>query len=613
MTNIIIGTAGHIDHGKTTLVKMLTNINTDTMKEEKERGMTIDLGFAPLTMPSGDTISIIDVPGHEKFIKNMVAGAKGIDFVLFLIACDDGIMPQTIEHKEIIKLLGVKNGIIVLSKRDLVSKERVQEIKTEISTIFSDNFFLNFPFIEVSSNNPESYKSLYNLIATEISKLKNSKQTIDKKEKHFRLDIDKIYSPKGVGTIVSGTSIGNISKLDSLTLFPQNVPIKIKGIQIHGKDSDKIESHQRCALNISGITAKELQRGNLLTNSKSIVITKSIDILFNPIFKDNIPKNNSKIRLNIGTGEYYGKLKYLEDNFTDNIFFQLLMDKDIPIDFNDIGILRTLTNSELLGGARVLTPYASPTKKNNLAYIQNLKYLSSNNFNLSEYLLSKDTFISIVDLKRQFNLNLDLKKIDDDIIFFENENLIIHRNSLQQIKSKLDFYLDNFHKNNPLKKGVPIATINNLFFNGINVSNIFENLYSYSDNFISSKSFKIKLSKEEKLIKDKILVALKTESFNGLSREHLEKIINSNLFKRIFDFLLREGLIINLENIFILKGFYNESLNKLYSHFEINKNITLAEYRDVLGCSRKTALIFLEHFDKKNITKKIENYRILNV
>ncbi|MGL6169271.1 MAG: GTP-binding protein, partial [Fusobacteriaceae bacterium] len=188
MRNIVIGTAGHIDHGKTTLVKMLTNINTDTMKEEKERGMTIDLGFAPLSGTNNENISIIDVPGHEKFIKNMVAGAKGIDFVLFLIACDDGIMPQTIEHKEILKLLRVNKGIVVLSKRDLVSEDRVENLKSEINTIFSDGFFLNFPFIEVSSKNPATYKDLYNLITDELSKNFNTLKEDNLNEESFRLD-----------------------------------------------------------------------------------------------------------------------------------------------------------------------------------------------------------------------------------------------------------------------------------------------------------------------------------------------------------------------------------------------------------------------------------------
>ncbi|MGL5663261.1 MAG: selenocysteine-specific translation elongation factor, partial [Cetobacterium sp.] len=413
MKNIVIGTAGHIDHGKTTLVKMLTNINTDTMKEEKERGMTIDLGFAPLNIPSGDIISIIDVPGHEKFIKNMVAGAKGINFVLFLIACDDGIMPQTIEHKEILKLLGIKNGIIVLSKRDLVTSERVDEVRSQISQEFKEEFFKDFPIVEVSLKDSSTYENLYNLILKEIENFdfssSNNIQNI------FRLDIDKIYSPKGIGTIVSGTTIGNINKGDTLTLYPQKINIKIKGIQNHGKDLEYISSQQRCALNITGATAKEIERGNLLTNSKTITNSKIIDVVFNRLSEGTIPKNNTKIRLNIGTGEYYGKIKYLQDFEDESTFFQLIMDKEIPVDFDDIGILRTLSTSSLLGGARILTPFGVPTKKNNSIYLKKLNYLLNKQLNVSEYLLNKGSFTYINDLNKEFNLSLNEDSFDKNI------------------------------------------------------------------------------------------------------------------------------------------------------------------------------------------------------
>ncbi|MHA4989318.1 selenocysteine-specific translation elongation factor [Cetobacterium somerae] len=611
MKNIVIGTAGHIDHGKTTLVKMLTNINTDTMKEEKERGMTIDLGFAPLNIPSGDIISIIDVPGHEKFIKNMVAGAKGINFVLFLIACDDGIMPQTIEHKEILKLLGIKNGIIVLSKRDLVTSERVEEVRSQISQEFKEEFFKDFPIVEVSLKDSSTYENLYNLILKEIENFDfsspNNIQNI------FRLDIDKIYSPKGIGTIVSGTTIGNINKGDTLTLYPQKINIKIKGIQNHGKDLEYISSQQRCALNITGVTAKELERGNLLTNSKTITNSKIIDVVFNRLSEGTIPKNNTKIRLNIGTGEYYGKIKYLQDFEEESTFFQLIMAKEIPVDFDDIGILRTLSTSSLLGGARILTPFGVPTKKNNSIYLKKLNYLLNKQLNVSEYLLNKGSFTYINDLNKEFNLSLNEDNFDDNIFVFKTIKAIIHKENLKNLKNEINLYLNDFHLKNPLRKGVPLATINNLFFKGINLINEFQDEFQEKDNFVSLKTFKVKLSKDEKKIKDEILILLKKQEFNGLSFEKLNDYFHKNMnFKEIFQYLVGEGLIIKLNEFFLLKGFYQEALNRLDNFLIINTQITLAEFRDLLKTSRKMALIYLENFDEKKITKKIDNYRIKN-
>ncbi|MGL5594884.1 MAG: selenocysteine-specific translation elongation factor [Cetobacterium sp.] len=611
MKNIVIGTAGHIDHGKTTLVKMLTNINTDTMKEEKERGMTIDLGFAPLNIPSGDIISIIDVPGHEKFIKNMVAGAKGINFVLFLIACDDGIMPQTIEHKEILKLLGIKNGIIVLSKRDLVTSERVEEVRSQISQEFKEEFFKDFPIVEVSLKDSSTYENLYNLILKEIENFdfssSNNIQNI------FRLDIDKIYSPKGIGTIVSGTTIGNINKGDTLTLYPQKINIKIKGIQNHGKDLEYISSQQRCALNITGVTAKELERGNLLSNSKTITNSKIIDVVFNRLSEGTIPKNNTKIRLNIGTGEYYGKIKYLQDFEEESTFFQLIMDKEIPVDFDDIGILRTLSTSSLLGGARILTPFGVPTKKNNSIYLKKLNYLLNKQLNVSEYLLNKGSFTYINDLNKEFNLSLNEDSFDKNIFVFKTIKAIIHKENLKNLKNEINLYLNDFHLKNPLRKGVPLATINNLFFKGINLINEFQDEFQEKDNFVSLKTFKVKLSKDEKKIKDEILILLKKQEFNGLSFEKLNDHFHKNInFKEVFQYLTREGLIVKLNDYFLLKGFYQEALNRLDKFLIVNTQITLAEFRDLLKTSRKMALVYLENFDEKRVTKKIDSYRIKN-
>lgn len=611
MKNIVIGTAGHIDHGKTTLVKMLTNINTDTMKEEKERGMTIDLGFAPLNIPSGDIISIIDVPGHEKFIKNMVAGAKGINFVLFLIACDDGIMPQTIEHKEILKLLGIKNGIIVLSKRDLVTSERVDEVRSQISQEFKEEFFKDFPIVEVSLKDSSTYENLYNLILKEIENFdfssSNNIQNI------FRLDIDKIYSPKGIGTIVSGTTIGNINKGDTLTLYPQKINIKIKGIQNHGKDLEYISSQQRCALNITGVTAKEIERGNLLSNSKTITNSKIIDVVFNRLSEGTIPKNNTKIRLNIGTGEYYGKIKYLQDFEEESTFFQLIMDKEIPVDFDDIGILRTLSTSSLLGGARILTPFGVPTKKNNSIYLKKLNYLLNKQLNVSEYLLNKGSFTYINDLNKEFNLSLNEDSFDKNIFIFKTIKAIIHKENLKNLKNEINLYLNDFHLKNPLRKGVPLATINNLFFKGINLINEFQDEFQEKDNFVSLKTFKVKLSKDEKKIKDEILILLKKQEFNGLTFEKLNDHFHKNInFKEVFQYLTREGLIVKLNDYFLLKGFYQEALNRLDKFLIVNTQITLAEFRDLLKTSRKMALVYLENFDEKKVTKKIDSYRIKN-
>ncbi|WP_297597561.1 selenocysteine-specific translation elongation factor [uncultured Cetobacterium sp.] len=617
MNNIIIGTAGHIDHGKTTLVKHLTNINTDTMKEEKERGMTIDLGFAPLIAPDGKTFSIIDVPGHEKFIKNMVAGVKGIDFVLFLIACDDGIMPQTVEHKEILKLLGIHHGIIVLSKRDLVSFEEAEQLKVDITNFFDDGFFKSFPVVEVSNKDETSYTLLYEKIIEETSKIQ---RTNPHNHNFFRLDIDKIYSPKGVGTIVSGTSEGSISKGDFLTLYPSKVQIRIKGIQTHGKSIDTVTSHQRCAFNITNINAKDIERGNLLTNHPALLNTRLIDVLFTPLTKKILPKNNTKIRLNIATGEYFGKIKYLHDNIDKTFFFQLIMDKEIPVNFGDIGIIRSLENSSLLGGVRILNTLAMPTKKNNPLYLKKLELLcNKDEIDINEYLYHKNSFISLAQLNQELNANYCLGDFNTDILILQDSNIIIHKDVLSSIKNHIFEYISLFHEKNPLKHGLSIATLKNKFFLNKNTKEfndflifLSKDTFKIKDGSLSLSNFKIKLSKDDRLIKDTLLIILKNQAFKGLELKKIEaSFIDKKRLKDILFYLLSEGLLIEISNnTYILKGFFKEALNRLNLFFMSNTELTLSEFRNILGSNREAALMYLEYFDFIGITKKVGTYRI---
>ena len=578
MCNIVIGTAGHIDHGKTTLIKNLTNIDTDTLIEEKKRGITIDLGFAYLTMPNGKKISIIDVPGHEKFIKNMIAGSKGIDFVLFLIACDDGIMPQTIEHKEILKLMNIKHGIVILSKTDLVTKEKINILKNEISTFFNDNYFNNFPIIETSSKNPESFSNLYNIIISQIKKL-----NISKVSKDFKLDIDKFYSIKGVGTVVSGTSIGSISKNDFLTLYPQNVKVKVKNLEVHGQSRDFIKYRTRCAINISNINSKDISRGNFLSNFNNFILSNIFDISFKGI-NNSIPANNTKIRLHIGTGEYFGKIKYIHSNFNNFIFFQLVMEKSIYIRKNEIGIIRSLESLSLLGNIKILQPKGSSIKKDNVDYIKNLQ-------------------------------NIYFDKV------IENKNILNDSDSFTILTNKIIDYILNFHSLNHLLPGISNATIKNIFFPSKEKDefNAFINFLvtnSYlkiEDGIISHPSFKIKLTKKDLIIKEKIFSFLKNKKFVGSNYGDIQSFFkNEPNFLILFRYFIKNGFFIEIEkNRFVLSGFIKEAIKILNYFMETHETISLSQFRDSMNISRKYALMYLNYFDCEKITIKTDDIRTL--
>ena len=292
MKHIIIGTAGHIDHGKTTLIKALTGCNTDRWKEEQERGITIDLGFAFFDLPNGDRAGIVDVPGHEKFIHNMVTGVCGMDMVLLVIAADEGIMPQTKEHMDILHLLGIQKCIVVLNKMDLVDEEWLELMEEEVRDQLQDTFLKDAPVVKVSAVTGEGLKEL----TDEIVKMETSE--VQEKEIHTipRLPIDRVFTISGFGTIVTGTLIsGIIRKDDTLQLYPWNAPCKVRNIQVHGKNVDECSAGQRVAVNLTGIKKEDISRGDVLASPNSMKGTTLLDVKLK-ILKDSnrIVKNRNQ-------------------------------------------------------------------------------------------------------------------------------------------------------------------------------------------------------------------------------------------------------------------------------------------------------------------------------
>ncbi|MGL5055997.1 MAG: selenocysteine-specific translation elongation factor, partial [Fusobacteriaceae bacterium] len=379
MRNIIIGTAGHIDHGKTTLIKNLTGFETDTLPEEIKRGMTINLGFAYYTLTNGKKVGIIDVPGHEKFIKNMVAGSSGIDFVLLVIACDDGIMPQTIEHINICSILGVEKGLIVLTKRDLVSDIMVKEITEDIHEKFKGTFLTKLPIVEVSSKNLSSYENLKLVLNSELEKIELEAE----EETTFRMSVDRVFSVNGFGTVVTGTTIsGVVTEGDNVVHYPSKKQLKIKGIQNHGIKVSSLDAGNRCALNLQGVDISEIKRGDILSNDSQLCITDRIDCLFKLLNKGKKIKNNTRIRLHLGTTEVIGRMKILElDEISDSVpaFVQLELEHSVVALNGDVGVIRNFSPLDTLGGIKILNTNGTKVKKKNTEYLEMLNSLAFGN------------------------------------------------------------------------------------------------------------------------------------------------------------------------------------------------------------------------------------------
>lgn len=585
MKNIIIGTAGHIDHGKTTLIKNLTGKDTDTLPEEKKRGITIDIGFSYLEISENKKIGIIDVPGHEKFIKNMIAGISGINYIILTVACDDGVMPQTEEHFNIAELLGIKYGVIVLTKCDLVNEEQKSLVKKEIKNLVKNSFLENAEILETSAKDKNSYEKLKNFLIKDIEKCE--KEDKKSEEKDFRMYVDRAFSVKGFGTVITGTVLqGEISVGNSLYTYPLNSKVRIKSIENHGIRLEKIEEGNRCALNISDIEKENIKRGSIVSSAPDFKSSDIIDVIFEPLSNVSI-KNNQKIKVYFGTREILGKIKI----FTENSQFIKINDKKIKhpaqiyleekaaLIYKEKGIIRDSVSGKILGGVKVLNLSSEKIKQSNILYAEKL---------------------------------INIYKEDET---FENK----------KDSAYLKNILENFHKFSHLERGILRAELKNKYFKDFShkdfkkfideniIKNEIKSEKIYEREYISLKDYKIKLTKDEKELKEKIFKIYKESRFIPKKQSIIEgDFLNTENFRILHNYLYEEGMIIFLENDFyILKGFLKEAEKLIKEYLKENEKITLSEARTLLNIDRLSAVMILEKLDKLKITERNKDYRIL--
>lgn len=618
MRDIVIGTAGHIDHGKTTIVQKLTGIDTDVLPEEKKRGITINIGFSYLNNNKGKRIGIIDVPGHEKFIKNMVAGANGIQYLLMVIACDDGIMQQTKEHFNICQLLGIKKGMIVLTKADLCTDERVEEVKKEVREYFKETFLEDSLIVVTSLNNENSYIELKDKLLKNLDDVLKGSETKD----DFKLSIDRVFSVKGFGVVITGTSLNNsVSVGDTLMLYPQNKKVRVKRIENHGNEVETLAPGNRCALNLAGVDVDELKRGDILSKNFNLKTTNRIDVYFTLLKTSKKIKNATQVRLDIGTKEVFVKIKIFEKNEIlpgESVFAQLELKDSLLVMEGEIGIIRSMSPITTMGGIRVINTNSIGVKRNDFEYIERLKI--KNNGNETEKIKNflkekKEILINLV------NIDVDsdkLEKIEEvEKVIYLNIAYYGLRTKLEEKKEEIKKFFKEFYSRNPLKKYISKAEIKSQFFKEDSLKNYNaymeylkeKDILEFNRDQVSLKNYEIKLNKDQKKIKDEILITLKKAGFHLMRKN---EILKMKEWKDIFEYLLDKGLIVYLgDEYYILSGFFKESEKILREFLEKNRKIKLSEYKEELKISRREALIILENFDKLGITLKIEDYRVL--
>lgn len=617
MRDIVAGMAGHIDHGKTTVVKYLTGVDTDTLPEEKSRGMTINLGFTQIKFDDGSRVGLIDVPGHEKFIKNMSAGVSGVDYLLMVIACDDGIMPQTEEHFQILKLFGVKKGMILLTKRDLVDEKRYEEVKKQCREYFKGSFLENSPLLPLSIINIESYNTLKNLLKDELKKI-----DLEERERYFRMDIDRVFSVKGFGCVVTGTvKSGKISIGDTLTIYPQNKMVKVKGLESHGEKKDSVGTGNRCAINLAGIESSEIKRGDII--GKSLLTGDKIECKLTLLENSPKIKNNHRIRLNIGTDEIIGRVKIYEKNYIlagESAFVQIDLEEVLGGVLKERGIVRNYSPISTIGGIELLDFSKKEFNRKDTKQIELLKVLSQeDNEKKVEELIKIDRELEYI--FSLFGEEISLENLIETKKIFLLDKKYIHRDVLLEKISIIVDELEKFYSENRLVRGILKSQIKERYFKNYSLKDynkffdldLVKEKITVVDELVALKEFKIRLNKEEKNMKEEIFSYYKEQKFNLKPYSYyLEVTKDKNLFEQVHRYMVEEGFIQYLEEeYYILNGYLKESTKLITNFLEKNRKIQVKEAKEVLNNSRDSSILILRKLDTLKVTKNIDGVRVL--
>lgn len=635
MKHVIIGTAGHIDHGKTSLIRALTGRNTDRLEEEKKRGISIELGFTYFDLPSGKRAGIIDVPGHEKFVKNMLAGVMGIDIVILVVAADEGIMPQTLEHLSILDLLGIEKGFIVMTKIDMVDEEWIELVEEEIREEVVGTFLENSPIAKVSSTKNQGLDHVISL----LEKYTEEIEDVETGELP-RLPIDRAFSISGFGTIVTGTLLSGRFKLgDEVQIYPGDKMARIRSIQVHDMDVDTAYAGQRVAMNLAGIKKNDVDRGDVIAPADSMESTMMLDgkIRLLKSFDRSI-ENRTRVRLYLGTRELLCRIVLLdreELNPGEEAYVQLRLEEEVVAKIKDRFIIRFYSPMFTVGGGEVLDTNPSKKKRYDKVALEELriKDRGSSKDIIESIILSKSkefpsikAIMSNTSLTEE-NLIQEIEKLELEgkaVVFsLTNDIYIIHNDYYEYIRDAIVNNLKDYHMRYPLRAGIPKEEIRSKFIRNAKprVGEVFieklaeEGCIERDKESLKLKGFKITYDDRQLNIRFGILKSLEESTTLPPKKEELCEILGSQQddFNEIFNSLINEGDIVKLnEDIFVGKEYYNMALDKLKGYILKNGSISVGEYRDLLEVNRKVSIALLEYFDQSKITKRELDRRVLN-
>ena len=639
MRDIVLGTAGHVDHGKTSLVRALTGIETDRLKEEKKRGITIELGFAYLDLPCGHRIGIVDVPGHERFVKNMVAGVTGMDLLAFIIAADEGIMPQTREHFEICRLLGVKQGMIIVTKKDLVEEEWLEMVEDEIRQFCVGSFLEDAPLVFVSSTTGEGIDKVLEVIDTFVRQ-----HIFQEVFGPFRLPVDRIFAMKGFGAVVTGTSIsGRTAVGEELRFYPSDLVAKVRGIQVHSQSVDEVEAGHRTAINLQGVDTAQVERGMVLATPGCLQPNYMLDCeLLYLASNAKALKHRSRVRVHLGTAELIGRVSLLDRDELEpgeETGIQILLEQPVAVWPGDRYVIRSYSPVSTIGGGTVLGNL-SPRKRKRLTEADRqynrevFRILRQGGLEDKTLLFLRESGargLTFDDLAIRLGLfGKHLKKVLEPPL--STRRIVVVDSASQRylaadvadaVRQTLVDNLTAYHRDNPLQAGLSKEELRSSLGRRVDLK-----VFSFCLNDLLRKETVVQ---EESLVRlAGHQVALKADEeelqreinawyrekglFTPTLKETMEHFADypENQVKQVVDLQLREGKLVKIsESLYFSKETVEGLTTAIQDYINREGEIDAPGFKNLTGLTRKFSIPILEYFDRIKLTIRIGDKRIL--
>ncbi|HKM39251.1 MAG TPA: selenocysteine-specific translation elongation factor [bacterium] len=630
--HIIIGTAGHVDHGKTTLIQALTGHDTDRLREEKERGISIELGFAPFDLPSGRRAGVVDVPGHERFIKHMLAGVGGFDLVLLVVAADEGVMPQTKEHLDILQLSGVKNGLIVLTKADLVDEEWLELVEDDVRLAVQATFLAEAPIYWVSALTKHGVAEL-------LQAIDKATDAVAEREigGPFRLPVDRVFTIPGFGTVITGTLIsGTVQVGDQVLVYPGRLEARVRQLEVHDQRSAQAVAGQRVALNLAGLGIEDVERGAVVATPGSLTPSALVDVRLLILASTKNPvEHQQRVRVHTGAAEILGRVCLLEGDEIrpgESALVQLRLEQDLAVRRGDRFVIRSYSPATTIGGGIVLEPAATRHKRRDEKVLIQLRQKEKG---APEDLVAQALTAAGMALQTAPKLaraaGVSLEQAETALAILESDNEVISimvegnkyylgRELLLQTAERARAALTAYHKRYPLRVGAALEEVRARFFPQVSARflvpllslNLVEDLTIKGDR-IRLANHKVKLTPEQEKAAQILITALEAQPFSPPApSEIIDKHDLGVDAKELITFLLDSGQLIQLAaDIVLTAAAYQQAGHKVIAFIKENSSITVAEVRDLLGTSRRYAVPLLEHLDANRVTRRVGDKRIL--